>query len=75
MQDKDLSEAVRNREAIAQIKNLYLRGKISREVAEALATPVIERINRRQQEIAKKHGKRNYPKTSFIGLVRWSSYL
>ena len=70
MQDKDLSEAANNREAIARIKNLYLRGKISREVAEALATPVIERINRKQQEIAKKYGKRSYPKTTFIGLMR-----
>ncbi len=70
MQNKDLSEAVNNREAIAHIKSLYLRGKITREVAEALATPVIERINRKQKEIALKYGKRNYPKTTFIGLMR-----
>lgn len=70
MQGKDLTEAANNREAIAHIKSLYLRGRISREVAEALAKPVIERINRRQQEIAKTYGKRNYPKTTFIGLMR-----
>lgn len=70
MQGKDLSEAANNREAIDHIKSLYLRGKISREVAEALAKPVIERINKRQQEIAKKYGRRNYPKTTFIGLMR-----
>jgi hypothetical protein len=65
-----LDNAAANREAIDRIKSLYLRGKISREVAEALATPVIERINKRQQEIAKKYGKRRYPKTTFIGLMR-----
>jgi hypothetical protein len=65
-----LDNAVANREAIAHIKSLYIRGKITREVAEALAEPVINRINKRQQEIAKKYGKRNYPKTTFIGLFR-----
>lgn len=70
MQGKDLTEAANNRELIDHIKSLYIRGKISREVAEALARPVIERINKRQQEIALKHGKRSYPKTTFIGLMR-----
>ncbi len=65
-----LENAAANREAINRIKSLYLRGKISREVAEALASPVIARINKRQQEIAKKYGKRRYPKTTFIGLMR-----
>lgn len=70
MQDRDLSEAVANREAIARVKSLYIRGRITREVAEALARPTIERINKKQQEIAKKHGKRGYPKTSFVSLMR-----
>jgi hypothetical protein len=71
MQDSfKLANAVSNREAIAQIKSLYLRGRISRDVAEALAEPVINRINKQQQVIAKKYGKRNYPKTTFIGLMR-----
>jgi hypothetical protein len=65
-----LDNAVTNREAIAHIKSLYLRGKIDRRVAEALAEPVINRINKRQQEIAKKYGKKNYPRTTFIGLMR-----
>lgn len=65
-----LDNAVSNRESIAQIKRLYLSGKITREVAEALASPVIARINKQQQQIAKKYGKRNYPKTTFIGLMR-----
>ena len=71
MQDSArLANAISNREAIAHIKSLYLRGKINREVAEALAEPVINRINKRQQEIARKYGKRSYPKTTFIGLMR-----
>lgn len=70
MQGSVSAEAIENREAIARIKSQYLRGIISREVAEALARPTIERINKRQQEIAKKHGKRGYPKTSFISLMR-----
>lgn len=65
-----LDNAVANREAIDRIKSLYLRGKISREVAEALAEPVIIRINKRQQEVAKRHGKKSYPKMTFIGLMR-----
>ena len=65
-----LDNAASNREAIDRIKSLYLLGKINREVAEALAAPVIKRINRRQLEIAKKYGKKNYPKTTFIGLMR-----
>lgn len=70
MQGKDLSEAVCNRECIERIKSLYIRNKISREVAEALASPIIDRINKRQQEVAKKYGKRNYPRTTFISLMR-----
>ena len=65
-----LDNAVANREAIAHIKSLYLRGKIDRQVAEALAEPVINRINKRQQEIANKYGKKSYPKTTFIGVMR-----
>jgi hypothetical protein len=65
-----LDNAVANREAIAHIKSLYLRGKIDRRVAEALAEPVINRINKQQSAIALKYGKKNYPKTTFIGLMR-----
>ena len=70
MQGKDLSEAANNREAIARIKSLYLRGMVSREVAEALASPIIARINKRQKEVALRFGKKNYPKTTFAGLMR-----
>lgn len=70
MQSKDLSEAVSNRQSIEHVKSLYLRGRISREVAEALCEPILNRINKRQQEIALKYNKRNYPKTTFISLMR-----
>jgi hypothetical protein len=70
MQGKNLNEAVCNRETIARIKSLYIRGKINRETAEMLATPIINRINKKQQKIARNHGKRSYPKTTFIGLMR-----
>ena len=69
-QGSKLANAVSNREAVAHIKSLYLRGRITREVAIALAEPVIIRINKQQEEIAKQYGKRNYPKTTFIGLMR-----
>jgi len=65
-----LDNAIANREAVDHIKSLYIRGKITREVAEALAEPVINRINKRQQEIARKYGKKSYPRTTFIGLMR-----
>ena len=70
MHGKDLTEAANNREAIDRIKSQYIRGIISRQVAEALARPVIERINKRQAEVAAKWGKKRYPKTTFIGLMR-----
>lgn len=63
-------EAIENREAIRRIKLLYDQGKISREDAKAISTPIIQRINERQKEIAKKWGKKNYPKENFISLMR-----
>jgi hypothetical protein len=65
-----LNNAVANREAIAHIKSLYQRGRITRDVAEALASPIIARINKQQQSIALSRGIKNYPKTTFIGLMR-----
>jgi len=70
MQGKDLSEAISNRESIERIKRLYLSGKIDRKVAEALASPTIARINERQAEIYRKWGKKNFPKTNFVSLMR-----
>lgn len=69
MQGTVSDEAIANREIINQIKNLYLQGKISREVAEALSAPTIQKINKRQAEIAKKWNKKHRPVT-FTGLMR-----
>jgi hypothetical protein len=69
MQGKNLNEAVCNRETIARIKSLYIRGKINRETAEMLARPVIDRINKRQAEIEARYGKKHYP-TTFASLMR-----
>ncbi len=69
MQGKDLTEAANNREAITRIKSLYIQGRISRETAEALSEPIITRINKRGEQIAKKWNKKYYP-LNFIGLMR-----
>ncbi|HUB94077.1 MAG TPA: hypothetical protein VMB52_06260 [Verrucomicrobiae bacterium] len=66
----DMDLAATNRQQVADIKKRYLNGFITREQAQAEAEPVIERINARQQEIARKFGKTNYPKTTFTGLMR-----
>lgn len=70
MERRSLDAAAKNREDIAAIKHRYLTGQITREEAQRQAAPVIERINAKMQEIAKKHGKRSYPKMTFIGLFR-----
>lgn len=67
---KDLTSATDNRAAIADIKIRYASGEISRDKAKRLAQPVIDVINLKQAEIAKKYGKKNYPKMDFIGLMR-----
>lgn len=70
MQQTALDVAAKNRADIADIKQRYLTGQISRKQAQIEAAPVIERINARQTEIALRHGNKNYPKTTFIGLMR-----
>lgn len=63
------SEALRNRTEIADIKRRYTLGLISRERAKSEAEAVINRINKRGQEIAKKHKVKYYP-VDFINLMR-----
>ena len=67
---KDLTLATDNRTAIADIKRRYAMGEISRDEAKQLAQPVIDVINLKQAEIAKRYGKKNYQKMDFIGLMR-----
>jgi len=63
------NEAVSNREAIANIKRRYALGLITREQAKKEAKPIIQRINLRGQEIAKKHQVKYYP-VDFVNLMR-----
>lgn len=67
---KDLTSAIDNRTAIADIRKRYATGEISREEAKQLAQPVLDSINLKQAEIAKKYGKKNYSKMDFISLIR-----
>lgn len=66
----ELTTAIDNRTAIADIKRRYATGEIDRDIARALAEPILRRVNGRQQEIAKKHGRKNYPKLDFINAMR-----
>ncbi len=53
-------EAIRNRIAIAKIKSRYYSNEITREKAKLLAEPILKRINKRAEMIAKRHGKKPY---------------
>ena len=64
-----MEEAVRNRTEIADIKRRYLLGLISREQAKLETKPVINRINKTGQQIAKKHKVKYYP-VDFVNLMR-----
>ena len=59
----NLERAAKNRVEIANIQLKYLSGEISREEAKRQAQPILNRINARAAEIAKKHGKRPYKLT------------
>jgi len=66
----DLDRAVKNRADIAEIKRRYVTGEIDREEAKRLADPILERINARAAEIARRHGKKNYPALGFVDAMR-----
>jgi len=69
---KNYSVAADNREQIAKIKQRYISGQISREHAQLLAAPIIERINRKQLEVWVRFNKdpKKFRGESFIGLMR-----
>jgi hypothetical protein len=56
-------------EQIKKIKMLYNTGVYTRELAETLAKPYINDINRRGKKIAKNHNKKYYD-ISFASLMR-----
>ena len=63
------SFAVHNRIQIADIKRRYLSGQISREQAKIESAPIIERINLKGAEVAKRWN-RKYSPVNFTGLMR-----
>lgn len=63
------TQAVDNITAINDIRRRMASGVISYDQAKKEAAPVIERINAKAKEIAKRHGKR--PQTvSFAAIMR-----
>lgn len=62
-------QATNNREAIADIRRRMLSGVISYEQAQIEAKPVIDAINAKAAELAKKH-KVRASKVNFAGLMR-----
>lgn len=63
------AQALKNRDIILDIRNRLYWGVITYDEAKAEAEPIIEKMNERIAEIAKKHGKRPY-KLSFAALMR-----
>jgi len=65
-----LDQAVKNRADMAEIKRRYVTGEISREEAKRLAQPILDGVNARTAEIAKRHGRKRYPALGFIDAMR-----
>lgn len=62
-------EAKQNREDILEIKTALALGYISYDEAKREAGPILEKINLRGKNIAKKYGKKFYPIT-FMEIMR-----
>lgn len=57
------------RSQIEQLKFLLVTGRITYDEAKEMAEPIIEKMNERGKEIAKKHNQKFRPFT-FTGLMR-----
>jgi len=64
-----MNQAITNQEKIRDIRRRMLSGAISYEEAKAEATPVIDGLNLKAKEIAKKYGVRT-GKLNFSQLMR-----
>lgn len=64
-----MEQAKQNREDIQEIKMSLALGYISYDEAKEEARPILDRINDRGREIAKKYGKKYYPIT-FTEIMR-----
>jgi nucleoid-associated protein YejK len=51
-----MNQAEQNREELKKIRDFYNAGELSRNEAIAMAQPVIDRVNKKADEIAKKYG-------------------
>lgn len=70
-----MEQAAQNRADIAEIKRKYDSGEISREQAQILAKPVLERINaaivQKTNELNKKYNMKRKPaKLDFVNAMR-----
>ena len=66
----DLSIALANRQALADIKRRYDTGHITQQEAKELAQPIINRVNKRAAEVARKYGKSKYIVLDFVSSMR-----
>lgn len=58
-----MTQGIKNRENIENIKSLLKRGQINMEQAKELAMPIIDDMNLKGKEIAKEFGKKYNPIT------------
>ena len=64
-----MNQAVDNREKIQDIRRRLLRGAIDYEQARDEAQPIIDAINEKSAEIAKRHNMKA-KKMTFAGIMR-----
>jgi hypothetical protein len=64
-----MQTAIKNQEAISEVKRRYFQGEYSYEEAKRAVAPIVEEINTRGREIAKKHGVR-YHSVSIASVMR-----
>lgn len=64
-----MEQSVKNREEIQTIKMELACGFITYDEAKKKAKPVLDRINAKGMEIAKKYGRKHYPIT-FVEVMR-----
>lgn len=61
---------VKYRQFFENLKYQLANGLVTYDEAKIIAQPMIDELNAKRQEIAKKHGKRKTYNLNFIGLIR-----
>lgn len=64
-----MQQAQQNRQDIEELKLALAYGHISYDEAKIEAKPILDKINKKGKEIAKKYGKKYYPIT-FTEIMR-----